>query len=346
MRARITIALLGLLLAAAPAARGQDAANDMRHLRARNQRLKAALADSQKRIEELERRLDEVATAVGKLRWDASMVKAGLAAAVADTGRVHELDIRVVAGGWGDEVVLADIQKVLESAGGELWQFFPNRKLPPIIVKHGNNGPIALFKKGPNGEHIVQLDVEGRHWSQFAYQFAHELCHILTNYHPAESKKNKWFIESLCETASIYALRRMAESWKTSPPYPNWASFAHHHREYADDVHVKKELRLAPGATLGPWYRKNAAILRKQATLRETNKVPASALLSLLEADPAAWNAIGSLNLSIPDKDDTFEDFLGDWHTRAPVRGKAFVKKVVDLFEIKLPAKPAKPAGK
>ena len=47
------------------------------------------------------------------------------------------------------------------------------------------------------------------------------------------------------------------------------------------------------------------------------------------------------MNLSIPDQADSFEDFLADWHARTPARHKKFVRKVADLFEIKLPAKPA-----
>ena len=340
MKTKVTVVLLALLVAGYPAVGQQDEPNELKLLRAHNERLKAALADSQKRIQTIESRLDELATAVGKLRWEASMLKAGVAAAVADSGRVHALDIRVVPGDWGG-AQLADIQKVCESSAGELWKHFPDRKLPPIIVEHGNNGPIVLYKKGPRGEHIVRLDVEGNHWSQFAYQFSHEFCHILTNYHPRESKKNKWLVESLCETASLYAMRQMAETWKPSPPFPNWRSYAPHLRQYADNARVKKALRIAPGATLGQWYRENADALRKKGDQRDKNKVPASAMLAMLEANPTDWQAVGAMNLSLPDKGDTFEAFLADWLARTPDKHKKFVKKVADLFEITIPAKAA-----
>ena len=31
------------------------------------------------------------------------------------------------------------------------------------------------------------------------------------------------FTRLLCELASVFTLRRMAEGWPSSPPYPNWA---------------------------------------------------------------------------------------------------------------------------
>lgn len=332
MRANI-ITAAAVLLAIAAAAPGQDAAAE------EVKQLRSALAETNKRVADLTGRVAELQAEVKKLQDALARARAADKGAAA-RGPVlsRKLDIRVRPGGWSGAST-ADIKKVLASTAGELWKHFPDRKLPPIIVEQGSSGPIVLYRKGPNGEHIVRLDVEGNYWCQFAYQFAHEFCHILTNYHPKASRKNKWLVESFCETASLFAIRRMAETWKTAPPYPNWKGYTSSLRKYADNARVKKELRVGPGRALAAWYRKNVDSLRKNGTQRDKNKIVASELLELLEADPAAWLAVGSLNLGRYDKADTFEAFLADWIERTPEKHKTFVTKVAGLFEVKVPAR-------
>ena len=72
-----------------------------------------------------------------------------------------------------------------------------------------------------------------RQQNQYAYQFAHEFCHVLSGYEGLEGNPNNWFHETICELASVFTLRRMAERWPTHPPYPNWAGYSKHLLEYA-----------------------------------------------------------------------------------------------------------------
>ena len=59
-----------------------------------------------------------------------------------------------------------------------------------------------------------------RKWAKFGYQFSHEFCHVLSNYENLKANPNNWFHEAICELASVFTLRRMAERWPTHPPYP------------------------------------------------------------------------------------------------------------------------------
>ena len=113
---------------------------------------------------------------------------------------------------------------MLDSAGRELGQFFPDYKIEPIVVTRGHSGPITLFHRNDRGEIVVRLDTEKTYWSQYAYQFAHEFCHVLCGFKPGY-EGNKWFEETLCETASLYVMRGMSRTWKTSPPYANWKDY-------------------------------------------------------------------------------------------------------------------------
>src|SRR5262245_61871033 len=134
------------------------------------------------------------------------------------------LVIRVASEGWGDAGA-ADITKVLQSAGDALSSQFPERKFPPIEVSRSSTTPITLFQRGPAGELRVRLNVEGTYWAQFAFQFAHEMGHVVCGFEEYPNP-NQWFEETLCETASLFVLGRMAERWKTRPPWPNWKDYA------------------------------------------------------------------------------------------------------------------------
>lgn len=338
MKQTIIAALIILPVVVGGAAGEEDSAK-LARLAAENNALKATLAESNKRIETLTQQLVHLKAVVEDLKKEVTSLKAANDGPKAQAPADTKLVIRVQPGGWGGAGV-RDIQKVAMSAGSELWKYFPGRRLRPIIVRHSDSGPIVLFRQGPAGEYIVKLDVEGTYWAQFTYQFAHELCHILTNYEKKTSRKNKWFEESLCEMASMFALRRMAVTWRTSPPYPHWKSFAPALRKYADDLQAKKERQLPPGATLAKWYRDNEQDLRKNPTLRNKNGLVANELLGLFEASPESWAAVSYLNMETLDDADSFKDYLESWHRHCPAKHKKLVRRIGDLFGIEVSPPP------
>ncbi len=245
------------------------------------------------------------------------------------------------AADW-DGASLADVTKVLRSAAETLWQHVPERRLAPIRVRP-KGGPIVLYDRGPGGAYRVRLDTGGTYWCQYAFQFAHEFGHILCRHekHPDATmehmdQSNMWFEESVCETASLFALRRMAEVWKTHPPYPNWRDFAPSLRSYAED-----RLRAAPipkGTTLAAWYRKHADRLREEPCDRPKNRVVAGVLLPMFEAAPDRWQAVRYLNAGARPEPRSFEEYLADWRRHCPARHRPFVRQVAEAFGIRLPA--------
>lgn len=241
---------------------------------------------------------------------------AGLASFAADAPRIV-----VKPGDWGDAGV-ADIGKVLESTAREFCRPFPEA-IDPIEVSRGKGSPQVLFRRGPNREYLVQLDVSGTFWAQFAFQFAHELGHIQCRYRDVRHP-NLWFEEAICETASLFALRRMAESWKTKPPYPNWKSFAPKLDDYADKRLA--EGRLAEGSTLAAWYEGHEIELRENHALRDLNLVAAAALLPHFEKSPENWEAVNWLNAAPTAKEQSLAEYLQGWQDRCPPRRRAFVR--------------------
>lgn len=231
----------------------------------------------------------------------------------------------------------ADIRAVCDSAGMSLWRHFPDYKVEPFVVTRGRSGPIVLFQRNDRKEIVLRLDTGNTLWSQYAYQFAHEFCHILCGFRDGDAS-NKWFEETLCETASLYAMREMAKSWKEKPPYRNWADYRDSLRSYADDVVLKRkgvETILRRG--LAAYYLEHEAELRKKATDRELNGSMAVVLLRLFEQDPTRWEAVRWLNAEPAPSGETFEAYLTRWHEAAPERHRAFVDEVRSSFGLQAP---------
>jgi hypothetical protein len=221
-----------------------------------------------------------------------------------------------------------NVKVVLESAAQTLMRHFPERKLAPIVVEP-RGGPIVLYERGPEGEYRVRLDTGETYWSQYAFQFAHEMGHILSDYreHP---HRNKWFEEAICETASLYALREMAKTWKTDAPYDNWRGYAPSLAAYAQER--IDSAQLPQGKSLAAWFADHKADLYTSSTNRELNLIVAAQLLPLFEAEPPRWEAIGWLNAADSTKSQTLAEYLADWERSSPERHRAFIRQIAARF--------------
>lgn len=229
----------------------------------------------------------------------------------------------------------ADIRAVCNSAGMQLWRYFPDYELEPLLVRHGGQGPISLFERNGEKEIVIQLDVEGTYWSQFAYQFAHEFCHVLCGFRE-QGRSNLWFEETLCETASLFALRGMAREWKESPPYPNWAGYRDSLRDYADDImRGRKHLAAIERHGLAALLNTHAAELRQNPTQRELTGAMAIVLLNLLEREPTHWEAVRWLNATPAPKSEAFPAYLARWQNAVPERRQAFVVEIAKLYGVR-----------
>jgi len=240
--------------------------------------------------------------------------------------------------GWGDAVP-ADVRAVLDSAAGSLVPLVPDAGSIAIEV-HARGGPIALFDRTPEGHFQVRLDTGGNHWAQYGFQFGHELCHVLCR-SDRTARTHLWFEEALCETASLFVLRRMADSWQRDPPYRNWAAYAPRLADYA-------AMRLAEsprpeGMSLARWYERHREDFESQPTDRPNALAVAAALLPLFEAQPERWAAVRWLNVAPPARGRSFARHLAAWRRETPRRHAAAVDAIAAEFGIRLDS-PAKPA--
>ena len=261
-----------------------------------------------------------------------------LAGAASDAGR--KLDLKI---GDGFEAREADIRAVLLSAGEALWKHCPNTRweLPGFFIFHSKDSPITVYDHRTDGRVAIGVTTKGTYWSQFAFQFAHEFCHALAG-HSNDWKKlwikgrkaNHWLEESLCETASLFAMRAMGETWKTAPPYQNWKSYAGSLTKYAADRIEKAAAEIPSGTTFKDWFRANEAAMRDKATMREKNNVVAIQLLPVFEAQPSGWETITFMNLAKHEPEKSLAAHFADWREVAPAAQRAFIGRLAAAFGV------------
>lgn len=234
---------------------------------------------------------------------------------------------------WGGAVP-ADVRAVLGSVVDALLPFVPGADSIVVEVR-SRGGPISLFERAPDGAVRVHLNTGGHLWSQYAYQFSHELCHVFCRF-DRDDTGNRWFEEAVCEVASLFVLRRMAATWRERPPYPNWRGYAGSLEGYA--ARIIEEGGLPEGLSLADWYDRRRDDLPARPTDRDNARAIAVALLPLFEDEPERWGAIPWLNAGRPPRPQSFRDYLLDWRRHAPRQHAATVEAVAEAFGVALPA--------
>ena len=258
-----------------------------------------------------------------------------LGAAFAASGSaLADASIRVHPGDWGGANT-RDIEAVLQSVAGVLLPDFPRHRSASIEVRSSAAGPRVLASRSADGGYQVLLNVQGARWDQFAYQFSHELCHIVSEFDRREVaapglRSYQWFEETICEAVSLVTLNRLASSWRRSPPRAAWASYAPAFARYAERLVASEHRRLPAGKSLLAWYRENEHGLESDPYLREKNEAAAMALIELLEGEPGSLAAIAYLNESRAPA--TFAAYLAAWRDCCPEPQRAFVRQLIALF--------------
>lgn len=233
---------------------------------------------------------------------------------------------------WGNANPV-DVKAVLDSASQVISAHVGNRSLGTVIIRNDSKGPISLYERGPNDEYIVMLDVKGRYWAQLAYQFSHEMCHLLTNYDlaPNNITRQQWFEESICEAFSLFVLKKMAVQWEEEAPYPNWKSYAKELERYANEMLNQRHRTFTPN--LRQWYQehKNTLETNPYAQERRLNEQFATHLLELMNSQPGQWGALNYLNLGENTDDRSLDRYLSDWYLHVPIQYQATVAEIQQM---------------
>ena len=242
-----------------------------------------------------------------------------------------QMNICVSPCGWGLSLP-SNIEALLMDTASHMNRLLRAPFTGTIVVVPASSSdptPRANFRSSPDEPFPIQLTASDSRWAQFAYQFSHEFCHILSDYERLRENPNGWFHEAICELASVFTLRCMAERWSSCAPYPNWVEYSDSLLSYAEDCLSCEDHWLPVDTTLSAWLLAEEETLRKDRYLRDKNATIAYSLLPIFEGDPSGWNSIRKL----PDSSESFRDYLHHWHSTVDPVDRPFVNRILNAFE-------------
>ena len=206
------------------------------------------------------------------------------------------------------EVSLAGVRLLSDRQPGML-RVDSHTSGPPAVWLHFDGTPIAW----------VIVDVGTRDWSQLAYQFGHELGHVLANSWGPDAKPAnpcQWLEEALVELFSIRGLGLLADSWERDPPFTGDAAFGGAIRRYRDDLLTKYRAFAADfGADRGlpAWFQARRGALETDGGVTGPAREAVFTMVAELRDDPAAVEALGALNRWPGRTGVPMEDYLRRW---------------------------------
>ena len=115
------------------------------------------------------------------------------------------MNISVLPSEWGD-AKQKDIQGLLEDVASHIARELRDPFHGTIRVMNlpTQDCPRTFFRKpGDTAAYEINLTAKNRLWSKFAYQFAHEFCHVLSGHDRLRDNPNNWFHEAICEMAEV-----------------------------------------------------------------------------------------------------------------------------------------------
>jgi hypothetical protein len=192
-----------------------------------------------------------------------------------------------------------------------------DRQPSKIRVDNHTEGPPAIWLHHDQADTAwIIVNTAPLAWSQLAYQFGHELGHVLCNSWQANAKPgppSQWLEEAMVEAFSIRGLGLLAAGWQRDPPFAGDAGYATSLRQYRGSSIEKyaKATELAPGADLESWFRAYRTMLERG--LPEPEGPAVLSILTLLESDPACVEDLGAVNRWPARSAVSIEDYLTLW---------------------------------
>jgi hypothetical protein len=186
------------------------------------------------------------------------------------------------------------------------------------VDEHSSGSPAIWLHDDPRKTAWIIVDIGGRDWCKLAYQFGHELGHVLANSWEATAKPQpptQWLEEAMVEAFSLRGLGLLAASWEKNPPFTGDAPFAKAIRQYRADIieGYRKPGQPKPGAEFADWFRQNRSALENGGGLTQAGGPAILAILAELERGPSAVEDLGALNRWPARSAAPLEQYLALW---------------------------------
>lgn len=170
--------------------------------------------------------------------------------------------------------------------------------------------------------HICCMDTS---WSQIAYQFSHEFCHLLIG--SPVPQKMRWFEESICELSSLFFMEQLAIVWAKSGilGHPEYAgSFISYCDNRMNSVSNLQNLLDVSDPSSNIWVHAVS-----ECYDRNFNLQIAKLLLPIFRKYPALWETVPLLS-RLPEDERSLTRYLSYWGI---LSGESFRQPFVELAE-------------
>ncbi|EQO38509.1 hypothetical protein G714_04289 [Escherichia coli HVH 39 (4-2679949)] len=180
---------------------------------------------------------------------------------------------------------------------------------------------------------FINLSTKDHLFSQYYYQFFHEHCHLKTNSYNIVGNYG-WFEESICELASFFGMRKMAQHWKKNivikDSLPN---YGYSIEKYISKAQNKPGNHLPKKIVFKDWFLNNLSRLENDKYLRDKNAIIANQLLPLFERHTELWRLMTYWNTWVLDDEDNiymaFDKWLG---VLINENDKILAQMLIDVF--------------
>jgi hypothetical protein len=230
------------------------------------------------------------------------------------------LDVQGTWGGSSPNDAAAVISRMRESCLSGV-RLLSDHQPDRLRVDDQSSGSphIWLHSDNPTTAWIV-VDIGVRAWSQLAYQFGHELGHVMCNswmWKVETPPPSRWLEESLAEAFSMRGLGLLAGEWERNPPFPNDSHYGQALRNYRHNLIEKYRKAGAPQreTDLAAWLHSNRALLDGAMGLGDYAGPAILAVLDEMEVDPGCVEDLGALNRWPQRSSVPLEDYLRLWRT-------------------------------
>ena len=227
-----------------------------------------------------------------------------------------------LAGDWGhmlphsaDQVVERMRHSCLDGV-----RLLSDRQPTRLRVDEHTSGPPAIWLH-PDGSSTawIIVDTGQQAWSQLAYQFGHELGHVMANSwqpHAKPAAPCQWLEEAIVEAFSLRGLGRLAENWKQNPPFAGDNAYGEAIAEYRQDIVQRYGTLAAEQGAIGDtgaWFAGHREEIEAPGGLHGFAQAASVIVLAEYERTPDCVEAVGALNRWPGRSGVPIAEYLHDW---------------------------------
>ena len=259
-----------------------------------------------------------VVAAIGA--YSARSIGAGLAQQAAQPTSLLSAPLEIY-GAWGGSRPEAARRVVLLMREACLAgvRLLSDRQPEKLRVDNHFEGPPAIWLHAdPATTAWVIVDIDPRDWCKLAYQFGHELGHVLANSWNADARPRppcQWLEEAMVEAFSIRGLATLALDWERDPPFAGDSAFAGAIRRYRTDLveQYRNAGGQGPAADLAAWFAANRTAIEASRGLADFLGPAVLAALAAFESNVACVEDLGALNRWPERTGLAIDDYLRRW---------------------------------